>query len=312
MVEDGPLYGNFKLSLQSAVCHRGVSTESGHYISLVRGTAPNPESHAGDESQNRSEDPKHWMRFDDLAAERITLIDIEQALKEESPYLLFYQIVPIEGDPSNIAAGEKPPSVASVPSVPESETKDSGVGGMSLTSLGLDPSQESESALKAARPSVEITEAGDHRGATAATEERRHSIAFSDKAEQEGSLAATRNNGSASTSLSRRGSKRDRSNPQSRSQSQTGGETLSSTLSRLAGRMSREKLPTDGAADTNVVVKEVATTSTSILIDTKGKGVVRKELRNDRHDKNKHRHNKSSSTLAKGKTEKPDRECIVM
>jgi hypothetical protein len=58
-----------------------------------------------------------WILFDDLAAERVTMVDIEQALKEESPYLLFYQIVPIneEADEDmNDTTGASPPSVVSV------------------------------------------------------------------------------------------------------------------------------------------------------------------------------------------------------
>ncbi|KAK2773547.1 hypothetical protein FQN52_002855 [Onygenales sp. PD_12] len=90
MDNDSPIYGNFKLSLQSVICHRGNSVESGHYIALVRGTALQSES--GSPGYCR-----HWMRFDDLAQEKITLIDIEKALSEESPYLLFYQILPIDG-----------------------------------------------------------------------------------------------------------------------------------------------------------------------------------------------------------------------
>jgi hypothetical protein len=39
-----------------------------------------------------------WLRFDDLAKERISYVDIHQALKDEVPYLLFYQVQPIEDD----------------------------------------------------------------------------------------------------------------------------------------------------------------------------------------------------------------------
>ncbi|EPS37623.1 hypothetical protein H072_8673 [Dactylellina haptotyla CBS 200.50] len=73
--------GNFRLLLQSAVCHRGTTTNSGHYISLVR-----------------TDDDK-WLRFDDLAKERITEVDRTKAFAEESPYLLFYQVQAMEGPP---------------------------------------------------------------------------------------------------------------------------------------------------------------------------------------------------------------------
>lgn len=38
-----PLMGNFKLSLQSIICHRGNSLNVGHYISIVRGTSEVPD-----------------------------------------------------------------------------------------------------------------------------------------------------------------------------------------------------------------------------------------------------------------------------
>ncbi|PGH32765.1 hypothetical protein GX50_04419 [[Emmonsia] crescens] len=102
MENEGPLYGNFKLSLQAVICHRGNSVESGHYIALVRGTPIN----GPDKS---SEYCRHWMRFDDLTQERITIVNIEKALVEESPYLLFYQILPIDGD-SDTTSGGRPSS----------------------------------------------------------------------------------------------------------------------------------------------------------------------------------------------------------
>jgi hypothetical protein len=93
--ENSAFHGNFKLSLQAVVCHRGNSVDSGHYIALVRGQTTTNGSTGS------------WMRFDDLAATRIQVVDIERALREETPYLLFYQIVPIEGDPGSITAGEE-------------------------------------------------------------------------------------------------------------------------------------------------------------------------------------------------------------
>ncbi|RMD42554.1 hypothetical protein DV735_g2628, partial [Chaetothyriales sp. CBS 134920] len=93
MTDDGALFGNFKLSLQAVVCHRGYSVNSGHYVALVRS---NPDT---------AEMPQ-WVRFDDLAPERVAPIDIYAALREETPYLLFYQILPIDGDPGAIMLGQ--------------------------------------------------------------------------------------------------------------------------------------------------------------------------------------------------------------
>lgn len=105
--ESAPIFGNFKLVLQAVVCHRGNSTDSGHYISLVRNK--NPERPASRSStSSSSECEKTWLRFDDLASERITSVNIEQALREESPYLLFYQILPIDSPPDH-DFDERPP-----------------------------------------------------------------------------------------------------------------------------------------------------------------------------------------------------------
>lgn len=68
--ENGPLYGNFKLSLQSVVCHRGNSVDSGHYVSLVRGANSNLHSTSQTTETNPgAESSDQWMRFDDLAAD---------------------------------------------------------------------------------------------------------------------------------------------------------------------------------------------------------------------------------------------------
>ena len=100
--EDGPLIGQFKLSLQSVVCHRGNSTNSGHYISFIRGTTPIVD---GDSRSKRklsdANRPPHyseerWIKSDDLACPRVVNVDIEEALKNEMPYLLFYQVQPYE------------------------------------------------------------------------------------------------------------------------------------------------------------------------------------------------------------------------
>ncbi|CUS10937.1 unnamed protein product [Tuber aestivum] len=113
--DDGPLYGNFKLVLQSAVCHRGNSVHSGHYVALIRG-----------------EDDK-WLRFDDLAySNRVSEIEPERAFEEESPYLLFYQVQPIEDDTSATT-----PSVASTMDYPQ-EKRLSVVSGGSGGSCALD------------------------------------------------------------------------------------------------------------------------------------------------------------------------------
>lgn len=128
MDDEGPIYGNFKLSLQSVVCHRGSSVDSGHYIALARTTLPAKGS--------EQEESSHWIRFDDLATQRVSLIDIKRALKEETPYLLFYQIVPVEGDPGNLLSGEVPPPPSySTTELINSETLGTGEPLIAITSV---------------------------------------------------------------------------------------------------------------------------------------------------------------------------------
>ncbi|GIZ47158.1 hypothetical protein CKM354_001025700 [Cercospora kikuchii] len=107
MQEDGPLVGNFRLILQSVVCHRGTSVHSGHYVTLCRGKSSSaipestPPSRRNSVSDSEDiEDP--WMLFDDLASNRVTYVDIHQALRKETPYLLFYQVQPIGDDGHSI------------------------------------------------------------------------------------------------------------------------------------------------------------------------------------------------------------------
>jgi hypothetical protein len=103
MHEEGPLVGNFRLVLQSVVCHRGSSVHSGHYVCLSRGHLPSRSSHLSPNERRRSvgteELDDRWMLFDDLHVnERIREVDIQEALKKEMPYLLFYQVLPIDGE----------------------------------------------------------------------------------------------------------------------------------------------------------------------------------------------------------------------
>ena len=221
----GATFTNFKLSLQSVICHRGTTVNSGHYVALVRGDATNavhptaePEqpqhesshpaqsssasqiqpttslqelpSTSGDQmvaatpeeteseaqatasapetadggmerrqqSNGETENipdastiestngdtpavktyrpaddtdtdrpPAHddhshhrmpstpWLLFDDLAKERVTYVDMRKALRDECPYLLFYQVQPIDED-LDLQLGD-PPSYESVMNV---------------------------------------------------------------------------------------------------------------------------------------------------------------------------------------------------
>ena len=258
MAEDGPAFGNFKLSLQSVVCHQGNSVDSGHYISIVRSPDPRGEAEDG------------WMKFDDLAAERVTPIDAEQFLKtsaEQTPYLLFYQVVPIEGDPSRILdspilnGSNIPP-----PSYPDSITShdskgDSGVSGLAPT---MNVPQSKDSSISDAfrrsiddtnRLSLERASSWESRRGRPSTE-RPPSVVFSDTSNHSGPPINIEHAASQSTSgresmvdgpnalmVGKRVSNMSdmKNGSKSRPTSSSGENRLSRSLSRLAGKINRDK-----------------------------------------------------------------------
>lgn len=316
MEADAPIYGNFKLSLQSVVCHRGNSVDSGHYIALVRGTSPNaaPPTSGGSPEQVSTEAPKHWMRFDDLAMERVTLIDIETALKTESPYLLFYQILPIDQDAASANLPNKAPSSRASDATLDVELFD-----FPRRLFGLSVEEANESTTEdapSARPSVEITAPENTEAQDNTT--RRPSVSFSEAAT---SIPKTLSTSSMSPRLApmeeetSKGSftlsgRATKSNSGSRADSQTGENRIGATFSRFAGRLSRDKFNSDGEGDGNESAAEVDDgvpddmKPSPVAYESKEKGskiVARdRSLRGKPKEKNKE------------KGRKPERECIVM
>ncbi|KAF2463696.1 cysteine proteinase [Lindgomyces ingoldianus] len=269
MDEVGPLFGNFKLVLQSIVCHRGVSVDSGHYISLVRanGSPSNP-VRPGSSSSQSVEVTDSWLRFDDLAKERVTEVDIKEALKSESPYLLFFQVQPIDEE---LASRGDPPSYAEAQS--------------GLPSV--DPSKETLASTDATTTDAETTETGDWEkvgstdllhiesanseepiGRSSMSSNHRSSVAFE---ELEGSMHSGSRGRTAPTTpaeekagfllTSRRNSKNWMGGgTKSRPSSQAGESRLSLTITRLTGRGSKDKLQVSdggGADDPVIVINEV-------------------------------------------------------
>ena len=227
------------------------------------------------------------MRFDDLAQERITLVDIEKAMETETPYLLFYQIVPIEGDPSHTANGERPASKS-----------DNGK---------IEPSQTEES-LASDRQSAAQLSRERSRGRSPRPESRRQSIAFSetDIARDPHTTKEVAQAKPSSKPPSRRSSIITKMGGHSRSTSQN-GEKRSSTFMKMSGIISREKLPQEAPRDVPEVV--ISTEEVGSTISGNGKATLRKE---QKREKSSSRARTLPNTLTKHKSSKPDRECIVM
>lgn len=280
MEEARGLLGNFKLSLQAVVCHRGNSVDSGHYIALVRGTTP-PAS--ADGLMVSTDAPRTWMRFDDLAPHRITVVDIEKALKDETPYLLFYQIVPIDGDPGHITTGEE---------IPTRADRNASVSEHSSVSA------LTENQPVSGRPSFELPIREDGRGRSPAAT-RTTSVA---------SLPNPPLEPLSDTSLNLPEDTVPAAEPwrltQSLSRTQNkASEGLGRTLSKLANRKSREIEPHDADHEYQPEVHVTEITERP-LSDKSRRGEQAKG----------HKREKSHGRLSRSKIrgEKPDRECSVM
>ncbi|KAK5204402.1 hypothetical protein LTR41_009874 [Exophiala xenobiotica] len=289
MEEAGSLHGNFKLSLQSVVCHRGTSVDSGHYISLVRGTPPPNSANVAAASTPTAT----WMRFDDLAPSRVTVVDIDKALREETPYLLFYQIVPVEGDPGHITSGEE--AIASAPS-----ERNTSISDLSSVSMSM------ENQPISGRTSSEMPVLDDPRGRS--LESRRTSvISFSEKPSEPASDTALNVPKDPETS--------NRTERLSSSFVRNNASGLGRTLSKLTKRKSRDVQlnVTENGAQPEVHVTELREQPPTDKTNSKPHNLHPEH--HDHHDHHKgHKREKSHSRLARSKNrgDKPDRECIVM
>lgn len=286
--EAGALHGNFKLSLQSVVCHRGNSVDSGHYIALVRGTAPPGTS----DSSQSVDSGKTWMRFDDLAPHRITVVDIEKALKEETPYLLFYQIAPITGDPGHITSGE----------YTLGSNTDRNISVSELSTISAATNTADEGQPPSSRLSFEIPTRDDPRGRSPPETRRTSVISFSGlPTEPNDRLSVPAKDASGSSpSLS--------GQSLSRTQSKV-SDGLGRRLSKLA-KKSREILP-DTAPKTEIHVTDLGDGTNS-----ERQSVYQSPNANQSTEPQKgHKREKSRSRLTRSKVrtgDRPDRECVVM
>ncbi|MCJ1400002.1 hypothetical protein MMC11_003205 [Xylographa trunciseda] len=320
--ENGTTFGNFKLSLQSVVCHRGERVDSGHYVSLVRGQAPNT---TADDPSDPFLAGDRWMLFDDLARERIRHVDIDKALKDESPYLLFYQVQPIDGDPGNIEGRGNPPSYAST-------NADSGIAGISVSSMASVSCVDG--LIEGVRTGAVEPSPNEPIPRTSLSSDRRSSFAFTDSSfaspkqeTQSWDVTTGQTSGNASLTVSRRPSKSSRQGSKSRPPSQSGEEKsrLSMSLTRLTGKLTKDK---DKAEVTVAFIdpkdvedsqpQAIATTTPNTITEAsrlKKDSKDNKERSRSRHMGQHHLHkgkHKSEKPEKPEKSEKPDRECTVM
>jgi hypothetical protein len=322
--EEGPLFGNFKLVLQSVVCHRGVSVDSGHYIALVRANTNERPSTSHSDSD---EDGDKWLRFDDLSTQRVSEVDIKTALREESPYLLFYQVQPIDeelasrGDPPTYTEAQSvlpsiDPSRETLPSVPSTTATDVETGGewdKVTVSDTRTESHDSDEAL--GRYSM-----SSNRCSSIAIEDMESSVQnLSSRSRAEPATPDEQKGGFLS--VSRRGSRNWLSgNNKSRPSSPNGETRLSLTLSRLTGRASKDRLVMTAesatAEDPAIVVDRVSSAEHELspAKEKKDLGLSRsksKKKKDRLHTKSRDAGAASDKPKHKDKN-RPDRECAVM
>jgi hypothetical protein len=322
MKEEGPLFGNFKLVLQSVVCHRGVSVDSGHYIALVRANAGERPGTAQSDSE---EEQEKWIRFDDLSSQRVTEVDIKTALREESPYLLFYQVQPIDEE---LASRGDPPTYAEaqsgVPSVDPSRETLSTPHSTTATDVeaGIDGEDISTTGVQ-----TESNSTDEPASRNSMSSNRRSSTAIEDG---EGSLRGRtepqtpEDQKSSFLSVSRRGSRIWLSgNNRSRPGSPSGETRLSLTLSRLTGRGSKDKLVTTEAVandEPHIVIDTVKSRESdqqghSPVKEKKESGLSGSKSKKEKKDRRRSKSREAGTILEKGKNKdknRPDRECMVM
>lgn len=324
-VEENVLTADYKLVLQSVVCHRGDSLHSGHYVSFCR-VAPKllTDNRRHDSDPPPDYEEAQWVKFDDLAVEdRVTLVDdIKQSLKEEMPYLLFYQIVPIV----EVAASSTESTDAEPPSYDDAA--------LNLTNSETSAAQSQDRLEVSRQPSSYFDNISAQPSASA-------SVRFSDElerpprrsfADEDGFLSVSRRGsiytdsnlpspvaGSSGPSpiitpgeettaqrLSRAAAK-FRGGNKSRSQSQAGEGRKSLNVSRFGGFMKSSKEPlrdstsTEGEEDFEFV--ENVDKDPKKTIDSDATPTQKRGKSKSRFGKGKAKDNKEASM--------PDRECIV-
>jgi hypothetical protein len=319
MKEEGPLFGNFKLVLQSVVCHRGVSVDSGHYVALVRA---NDHERLGTSQPEEDQPLNTWLRFDDLSTPRVMGIDIKKALREESPYLLFYQVQPI--DEELAMRGDPPAYNETQPGLPSMDSSRETLASINGTDTSASGEQEQLVAIDIPTQSSQPDEPVSR---SSMTSNRRSSVTFDDIggiiSRDRAQPPTPEEQKPGFLSVSRRGSRIWMPGHRSRPSSPNSETRLSLTLSRLTGRGSKDKLyGTETAAieDPAIVVDEVQSAETehrtqSPIKEKKDIGVSRSKSKKEKKDRFRSKSKEPSDLLEKGKhkeKKRPDRECMVM
>ncbi len=330
----------YKLVLQSVVCHRGDSLHSGHYISFAR---VNPKLLTDNRRHDHDPPPDYedaqWVKFDDLQLEsRVSYVDdIKKSLKEEMPYLLFYQIVPMvdvttaSTDDNEMEPPSYSDSTLNVPGIqtpnteldrPDISRQASGYFESSTWSNSGPSIRFSSDLERPARLSLdeESNTSGTHlktspsrRGSIGLSESTGTTPAITPDAH---STVVTPSEETTTHRLSRAAARFTKSGNRSRPASQAGENRISTTMSRL-GLMRTSKEPLRGTEDG----AESGSAAETLLGDAQQQQ-IHHHHHHSRKDKDRGKSKSREKDAEKASREKdkakanktgvPERECVVM
>ncbi|KAI1823180.1 cysteine proteinase [Xylaria intraflava] len=326
-VEEGGLAADYKLVLQSVVCHRGDSLHSGHYISFCR-VAPklltDNRRHETDPPPDYEE--AQWVKFDDLAPQRVTTVDdIKQSLREEMPYLLFYQIIPIVNiAASSVGSMDAEPPAYDDGTLTATMSDTSGQQEYHMVSRKTSSYFDNSSGIPSAAPSIRFSVDLEPPSRRSFADEdgflgvsRRASISYGEMASGSGmarsdhSPAISPGEETAAQRISRAAA-RFKSSSKSRPHSQVGETRISQTMSKL-GLIKTSKEPVRDSS-LEAQGEHSNTTVDGGSHEQELKEGVPREHSKGREKEPTQRRGKSKTRFEKGKMKDkdvPDRECIV-
>lgn len=345
--EDPNPLSDYKLVLQSVICHRGDSLQSGHYIAFSR-VAPKllTKNRRHDFDPPPDYEEAQWVRFDDLHIEkRVTYVDdIKQSLKDEMPYLLFYQIVPMVEmtAPSVDDTETEPPSyndskisIELPPTPTRVDSNQLGILGQDEGYFDNTPTAASSQLHPSKPPSIRLSsdserlprrsgEILDSHFGSLLGDSRRPSVNWTDSTSatpavtpNSHSPAITPSEESTASRLSRAASRFTKAN-RSRPTSQTGENRISFSMTRYVGLMRPSKEP---LVDTNGLGTSSANSTGPLTLDASKEGddsptqpePEQPQVHHHHTHKHSHKRIRSKDKINKNKnSSQPERECTVM
>ncbi|EGV61347.1 hypothetical protein CANTEDRAFT_123876 [Yamadazyma tenuis ATCC 10573] len=170
--DDNKTSHNYKLILESAICHRGTSTTSGHFVAAVRRNY---------QRVNETDDESYcaeWYLYDDLHKPKVVEKSFKEIFNTEWPYILFYRLISYEESESSansIRSGQSSTNSPRVIIPQGSKSKYWQEDTLSpILSASNSPSFKSESAIDSLNKSLTNMSANSEGGSDTAPPESKH------------------------------------------------------------------------------------------------------------------------------------------